>query len=100
MAKAQEALIGKTIVGIVEAENERRSPHRQTFFIFADGTYFELWGELYSIGTLDRGGLKEVLEYAESTMGARVLSVHPEILVQKADATIRSLLDRLSRQRK
>jgi len=62
-------IIGKTIVGVVAAENTR-SPTTQLFLAFSDGTYFEIWGDTFTgAGGLDQGSTLDIVKYVESTGG-------------------------------
>lgn len=69
-------IIGKTISGVVVAEN-KRNPRQQVFLVFSDGTYLEFWGESFNCaGGLHRGDAVAASQYAEG-MGARITDVYP-----------------------
>lgn len=81
-------IIGKTIVGVVAAENTR-SPTTQLFLAFSDGTYFEIWGDTFTgAGGLDQGGARDIVKYVEST-GGKVSATYtantPRISREQAD---------------
>ncbi|MBI5543790.1 MAG: hypothetical protein HY901_07890 [Deltaproteobacteria bacterium] len=63
--------IGKTITGILVAENPRL-PKRQLFLVFADGTYYELYsstGDLHGAGGVDQGDIAKAVGYASKFGG-------------------------------
>jgi hypothetical protein len=58
-------IVGKTIDAVVVATNER-SPLRQVFLTFTDGTYFELYGDsLSGVGGLKQGDAEAARAYAQ-----------------------------------
>ena len=66
MKEGIRQVLGKTISGIVVAENDKE-PAMQLFLTFTDGTYFEIWGNSFNCcSELDRGGVAEAKRYAES----------------------------------
>ncbi len=69
-------IVGKSIAGIVVAENNR-SPRVQLFLTFTDGTYFEIWGDSFSCaGGVDRGDAETAAAYAR-LFGARITKIYP-----------------------
>ncbi len=69
-------IVGKSIAGIVVAENNR-PPRVQLFLTFADGTYFEIWGDNFTCaGGVDRGDAETAAAYAKS-FGARITKTFP-----------------------
>ena len=56
-------IIGKEVTGAIVATNTR-SPERQLFLMFSDGTYFEVWGSNFSCaGSAREGGPEDVINY-------------------------------------
>ena len=57
--------VGKTINGVVIAENNR-PPNQQILLTFTNGYFLELWGsDIHSAGGLDKGSLEEAIRYAD-----------------------------------
>lgn len=71
MKDAIREIIGKTITGIVTATNDR-SPQTRLFLGFADGTYFEFWGEFTCSGGVDKGDIKAAEAYARKFPGSTI----------------------------
>lgn len=58
-------ILGKTISGVVVAENHR-NPKQQVFIVFSNGTYLEIYGDEFTCANgLDSGGVEEAVAYAE-----------------------------------
>lgn len=70
MKSGIENIIGKTVSNVVVADKEK-PPYRQVFLVFSDNTYFELYGKFTGAGGVDRGGVEDVIEYAEK-MGGKI----------------------------
>jgi hypothetical protein len=71
-------IVGKQITGlfIAEAGSGAKPDRTHVFLAFSDNTYFELWatsdcpGYMGACSDLDRGGMKEIKDYAR---GMRVI---------------------------
>ena len=62
--------VGKTISGVVVKKRDQ-PPRYQVYFIFADNSYFELYGEdIHGISYVREGGREAVSHYM---MGGEVL---------------------------
>jgi hypothetical protein len=63
------AMLGKTVTGVIVKRTRTNSlPPSQVFLILSDGTYLELWGDIYAAGGLDPGGVENARHYmAEAT---------------------------------
>lgn len=71
-------IVGKTISGVVIAQNQERSPRNQVFLTFSDGTYFEIWGDSFTCaGGVDRGTADDAIAYAKS-FHAQITQKYPE----------------------
>jgi hypothetical protein len=58
-----QQVLGKCIKSVVVAKSPR-SPTRQVFLLFTDGTYFEFYGDQFSgAGGIDQGGIENVRRY-------------------------------------
>lgn len=59
-------IIGKTIAGVVIAQNKQRAPHQQIFLVFDDETSYEFYGELFTCasGVCPRG-MSGVIRYVK-----------------------------------
>ena len=97
MKRGIQKVLGKTISGIVVAENDRE-PKIQMFLTFTDGTYFEIWGNNFNCcSELDRGGVTEVKDYAES-QGAtiqEILVMTKKELARKKSENLMTLQERM-----
>jgi hypothetical protein len=70
-------IIGKSVSGVVLAENDERSPRTQLFLTFSDGTYLEIWGDEFTYaGAFDRGTIETASAYAKK-FGSRITEIHP-----------------------
>lgn len=60
-------IVGKTIKSVILSEDNRKNPPlNQIFLVFADGTYFEIYGEFFTGGTgLHPGGEEAAVKYAK-----------------------------------
>ena len=64
--------IGKTITGVVVAENTDE-PKQRVFLVFSDDTYFEFYGKSFSCtGGVYRGGLEKAKQYARAMSNSRL----------------------------
>jgi hypothetical protein len=64
-------IIGKTIVGVLVADNQRQ-PERQVFLVFGDGTYYEFFspnGQLGFTGGPHLGDMAKAEKYARGGGG-------------------------------
>lgn len=67
-------IVGKQITGLLvtDAGSAARTDRTHVFVAFSDNTYFELWatsenpGAMGVCADLDRGGMKEIKDYAKS----------------------------------
>lgn len=70
MKDAIRRIVGRTIKGVVVKESDPRLGHlpkTQVFLIFADDSYYELYGEIRGAGGVDTGGIEDVRRYLSST---------------------------------
>jgi hypothetical protein len=75
MKDGLKQVIGKHISGVVVASRPS-SPRQQLFLTFADGTYFEIWGDSFSCaGGVDLGGAPAAIAYATG-MGAKITRLY------------------------
>jgi hypothetical protein len=68
-------IIGKSIGGIVLAENTGPGPQYQIFVIFTDNTYLEFYGNLGWSTYLETGDVQTVRQYA-SRFGGKVIVIN------------------------
>lgn len=69
-------IVGKQISSVVVATSDR-APRTQMFLVFADGTYFEIWGDAFTgAGGIDPGGVPEILRQVASS-GGRITATYP-----------------------
>lgn len=76
MKNALGHIVGKTITGVIVAENEdnRVQPRHHVFLVFSDDTYFEFFGQDFRCaGGVDPGGYASARLYAELRMNAKVI---------------------------
>lgn len=78
--EAFAAIVGKTVSGIVVADNDDGSPQSQVFLTFRDGTAFELWGDEAAIGTgsgLDSQSVDEIVRNLKKREGTTIRTFRP-----------------------
>lgn len=69
-------IIGKSVVGVIVAENYS-APKQRVFLVFSDDTYFEFYGDGFSCtGGVNRGGLEKAMRYANA-MSSSTIRVYP-----------------------
>lgn len=74
MKDGLKEIIGREISAVVVAAN-REQPHNQVVLIFADGSYFEFYGDFSCAGGVDPGGLDRAVRYVKM-MHAQVTTVY------------------------
>jgi hypothetical protein len=63
-------MIGKTITAVIIRECFDQSPNYQLLLVFADGTYFEIYGnEFCTAHNLSKGDAQAALKYADGFGG-------------------------------
>jgi len=68
-------IIGKTVEGVVYADDARQADH--VFLVFTDGSYFEIWGDRVTCaGGVDKGDIDSAVGYAKSA-GAETIRRWP-----------------------
>jgi hypothetical protein len=68
-------IIGKSISGIVLAENTGPGPQYQIFVTFTDNTYLEFYGDMGWATHLETGGIETVKQYV-SRFGGKVVVIN------------------------
>ena len=74
-SKFLKQIIGKSIGGIVLAENMGPGPQYQIFVIFTDNTYLEFYGDMSWTTHLETGDIETVRQYA-SRFGGKVVVIN------------------------
>lgn len=78
MKRGLAEIMGRTIVGVVAAENSKSPPHRQVFLVFSDGTYFEFHGDSFTCNNgVNAGGITTATNYALNA-GAKIMRSYPD----------------------
>ena len=76
MKEGIKETIGKTIAGVVIAQNKQRAPHQQIFLVFDDETSYEIYGESFSCASgIYPRGMSGVIRYIKLAPGAELTHV-------------------------
>jgi hypothetical protein len=70
-----KGIIGKTVSEVIVTESNDR-PREQVFFVFTDGTYFELYGQDFNCANVYYGDAEHVLGLLEG-YGRTKIQVYP-----------------------